>query len=299
MSEHRILFIENPAHLSIELGRLKIDRSEFDPTHIALADVAVLVLHHHSITLTHSVLNQLAEAGAVIISTNQKHMPCAMQLPLIGNVQLVSRLEAQIAMRESELPGELWRQLIVCRLKGQAKLLDDAGSSGVAFLKRLADKVKPGDPGNLESQGARHFWQNWLPDPHKRTKQGAEDHINAHLNFGYAILRSCIARVIVGAGLNPALGIHHKNAENLHNLADDIMEPYRYLVEKQIAENLPGQELNSEGKKRLATVVSKTVTMSGGKEHRFTSAIQETVSSLVRVMDKRQNKLELPDFEFH
>lgn len=288
--------VENPAFLSIDTGRLKIERPELKPVFILPKDIAVLVLHHHSITLTHAVMNHLAQSGTVILSTDQKHMPCALQFPLLGNVQLVSRLEAQIFFRDSELCDELWRQLISCRFMGQAALLEQTSSEGVKMLERMAQNVKPGDPENLESQAARHFWKYWLDEPHKRNKQGATDNINALLNFGYAILRSFIARSVVAAGLNPALGIHHKSSENPNNLVDDLIEPYRYLVEKQVTDNLLDAELNPETKKIMASIVNLTVKISGN-DHRMASAIQTTVSSFVNVLTNKQENLELPEFQ--
>lgn len=296
MSEHRVLLIENPAHLSIDLGRLSIKRDEQEVVYVGLSDIAVLVLHHHSISLTHAVLNQLAQSGAVVLSTDQKHMPAAMQIPLNNNVQLVSRLEAQIKLRETELPDELWQQLVSTRLNSQAFLLQQQQCPAVKQLIRLAKNVSSGDCENRESQGARHFWKHWLDKPHKRHKQNAGDNINACLNFGYAILRSCIARAVVTAGLNPALGIHHRSTENSCNLVDDFIEPYRYLVEQCVMNHLLDSELDAKTKLQLAGIVTETVIMSD-KEYRFTTAVQETVDSFVRILKQEKSKLVLPTFK--
>ena len=296
MSEHRILLIENPAHLSINLSRLCIERTGQEVVYVALNDIAVLVLHHHGISLTHAVLNQLAQNGAVVLSTDQKHMPSAMQIPLNANVQLVARLEAQIKLRETELPDELWSQLVSARLNSQAFLLQQQQCTDVKLLIRLAKNVSPGDSENKESQGARHFWKHWLGKPHKRQKQNAEDHINACLNYGYAILRSCIARAVVTAGLNPALGIHHYSTENGYNLIDDFIEPYRYLVELCVMNHLIDNELNAKTKLLLAGIVTEKVTISD-KKYRFTTAVQETIDSFVRVLKQEKRKLVLPTFK--
>lgn len=297
MSEHRILLIENPAHLSIELGRLKIERAEHEAVYVAPHDIAVLVLHDYTISLTHAVLNLLAQSGTVVLSTDQKHMPSAMQIPLDNNVQMVSRLEAQISLRDSNVPEEIWRQLVSARLASQAFLLQQQKRPGVELLKRLAKNVTPGDKENLESQGARHFWKHWLETPHKRNKQNAKDNINACLNFGYAILRSCIARAVTATGLNPALGIHHCSRENSCNLVDDLIEPYRYLVEQCVIDSLLDSELNASSKQQLANIVTRTVRFTE-KEYRFPAAVQETVDSFVRVLKGEKNRLALPSFHF-
>jgi len=55
-SDH-ILLIENPADLSIDIGRLRIRRAGLDDAFVAPGDIAVLVLHHHTI-----VCKRLVEA---------------------------------------------------------------------------------------------------------------------------------------------------------------------------------------------------------------------------------------------
>jgi CRISPR-associated protein Cas1 len=105
------------------------------------------------------------------------------------------------------------------------------GKKGTFFLERLANKVQPGDSDQCEGQGARHYWKHLLSEGFRRSKQGATDLLNARLNFGYAVLRSLIARNLACAGLNGCLGVGHCNQQNPFHLADDLIEPYRFLVE--------------------------------------------------------------------
>lgn len=295
MSEHRVLLIENPAQISTDLGRVKIMRTDHEPVYVLPKDIAVLVLHHSTISLTHAVLTILAEHGAIVLCTDNKHMPTAIQLPLAVNVKQVPRLEAQIASRQTTLPAMCWQQLTQARLNGQAFLLECYQRKGVAYLKRLADTVQPGDPANFESQGAREFWKYWLGETHKRHKKGASDYVNTELNFGYAILRSCIARAVVVAGLHPAIGVHHCSSENPYNLVDDLIEPYRFIVEQKVMQDLPDASLNPERKRYLASIVSDVIKLNG-RDYRFPVAVQETVDSFVRFINKETRQLSVPSF---
>lgn len=54
---------------------------------------------------------------------------------------------------------------------------------------------------------------------------------NGLLNYGYTVLRSLVARSVVAAGLHPSIGIHHANRGNAFALADDLVEPFRPLVD--------------------------------------------------------------------
>ena len=85
-----------------------------------------------------------------------------------------------------------------------------------------------GDPAHAEAHAARNYWPILLTD-FRRSNEG--DRRNGLLNYGYAVLRGGIARCIVAAGLLPAFGLHHMNKSNAFNLADDVIEPYRPIVD--------------------------------------------------------------------
>lgn len=294
MSEHRILLIENPAYLAIDLGRLRVRRLDFGDVYISPRDIAVLCLHHHTITLSVHVLKLLAEHGAMVIVTDEKHLPSAMLLPLIGNLAQPLRLRQQIAIQEDALPGELWRQIVHAKLKTQAAALKKLGRKGALRLLRLASQVQPGDKSKLEGQGARYYWQRLFPSGFRRAKHGADDPINARLNFGYAILRSFIARELVMAGLHPALGIGHANIENPFNLADDFIEPFRFLVDEHVACDLSSSEdFDREARKKSLGFVQNQIRMYG-QDYRLPSAIAETVASYCRILDCGPGDLVLP-----
>jgi len=92
----------------------------------------------------------------------------------------------------------------------------------------MAARVAPGDPDNIEARAARHYWPRLFPD---FVRENAADWRNAMLNYGYAVMRGAVARGLVAAGLLPALGLHHASALNPFNLADDLLEPFRPMVD--------------------------------------------------------------------
>jgi CRISPR-associated protein Cas1 len=181
---------------------------------------------------------------------------------------------------------------VQARLCTQAANLRVLGRKGVLRLERLAKEVLPGDTGKCEGQGARHYWTHLFDQDFKREKQGADDAINARLNFGYAVLRSMVARSLVTAGLNPALGLGHYSTENPFNLADDFIEPYRFVVERYVASGRFG-EFNGAARKQLLGFVEQEIKLNG-VGYRLPAAITETIASFVRVLDGRSEKLTLP-----
>jgi CRISPR-associated protein Cas1 len=287
-----MLLIENPARLHVDLGRLRIERDGMPDAFVLPRDIAVLCLHHHSIQLSVQSLRVLAEAGAGVIVTDASHHPCAWLLPTNGNGDLVRRLRQQIQLDISPMKGLLWQQLVQARLRTQAANLRGLKRKGALRLERLAEEVQPGDIGKCEGQGARHYWAHLFPENFRRAKQGADDPINARLNFGYAVLRSMIARSLVMAGLNPALGLGHISTENPFNLADDFIEPFRFIVERHVCQGALG-EFDSAARKQLLQLVETEIELDGSG-YRLPAAIDETIACYLRVMDGRAKSLALP-----
>lgn len=298
MSEQRVLVIENPAHLRIDTGRLKIERDGFSHAFVSPKDIAVLCLEHHTATLSVAVLRALAEAGAAVMVTDARHMPCAIQLPLAATGLDAGRLRQQIALDSSEKRGELWQQLISTKLSTQAHALRRLKRNGALRLERLANQVQHGDKSNAEGQGAKHYWINLFPETFRRSKEGAEDPLNIRLNYGYAVLRSMIARALVSSGLNGTLGLGHCNSGNAFNLADDFIEPYRFLVDVHLADDADtwseSPEFDSRAKRYLLGFVERPVRIAG-QDMRLHAAIDTSIASFVRILDGKGKKLVLPE----
>ncbi len=295
MSENRILLIENPAYLSIKLGRLRISRKDHPDIFILPADIAVICLHHHTIQLSVHVLKALSEAGSAILVTDDKHHPSGLMLSYVGNQLLRQRLRLQINLEQKEKLGIVWQQIVKARILTQAKNLRGLGLKGALRLERLSKEVTKGDVKNAEAQASKHYWKHLFDSGFLRRKQGATDSTNIHINFGAAVLRAMVARQLVLNGLNTALGVGHDNQQNPFNLVDDLMEPYRFLVERKVhAMQLVDQEITAQTKTELLQFIKLEIDM-GNSTFRLASAIAETVTSYCRLLEGKQSKLTLPN----
>lgn len=294
MPAERVLLIENPARLSIDHGRLQISRDGVVDAFAVPADIAVLCLHHHAINITAHVLKALASAGAIILVTDDRHFPCALMLPFAGNMAAPQRLHDQIKLIDSPFVGELWAQIVRARLRTQAANLRHFELNGALRLDRLANEVKLGDVSNAEAQGAKHYWKYFFGSDFTRNKEGAEDGLNARLNYGFAVLRALVSRQLATSGLNAALGLGHRRKDNPFNLADDFTEPFRYLVERHVRsmDDLT-DELTSTTKVALLRFMEQEVEMNG-QSYRLPSAVAETIASYCRVLERQDGELRLP-----
>jgi CRISPR-associated protein Cas1 len=203
---------------------------------IPFADIAVLVTSHPQISFTQAVLAGLAAAGGMFIVSNEKHLPAAMLLPLSTHSTQTERFARQAAV---SLPTRKrsWQQIVQAKLRAQARLLEETTGADQG-LRQMAARVRSGDPDNLEAQAARTYWQALFGEgpsgePFRRDPEGGG--INVHLNYGYAVLRAIVARALCASGLHPSLGVHHHNRYDTFCLADDLMEPFRPLVDRVVA----------------------------------------------------------------
>lgn len=233
-----------------------------------------------------------------MLVTDARHLPCAMLHPFAATGLDAGRLRQQITLDSCELRAELWKQLIATKLLTQAAALRELGRNGALRLERLATQVLPGDRGNAEGQGAKHYWINLFPESFRRNKEGATDPLNVRLNYGYAVLRAMIARALAASGLNTALGLGHRNAGNAFNLADDFIEPYRFVVDAHLALDADtwseAPEFNSHAKQFLLSFVKQAVRMAD-QDMRLHAAIETSITSFVRILDGKDERLLLPE----
>lgn len=284
MSEHRILLIENPARLSVDLGRLRIEREEHPDIFVLPVDIAVLLLHHNTIEITAHVLRVLTDNRVIVLVTDDKHHPSGWLTPMYGLPQATLRLYQQIEL-STETRARLWQAIVRARIKTEAANLKYFQLNGALRLERLATEVEPGDRAHAEGQAAKHYWDYFFGTDFKRDKQGAEDVLNAALNYGYAVLRALVARELAVASLIPMLGLGHTNRGNPFNLADDFTEPYRHVVERHVRRHQDRlSEFDTQARMTVLGFIKETAKL-GNMEFRLPAAIRESIGSFVRILE--------------
>ena len=95
---------------------------------------------------------------------------------------------------------------------------------------------------NREGHAAKVYCNELFGKKFVRLTKQETDVINDGLNYCYAIMRARMARIISGYGLNPLIGIFHKNEYNQFNLVDDLMEHFRQIVDVWVYHNLRYEE---------------------------------------------------------
>jgi len=289
----RTLEISNEsAHLSVRNEQLILERNGKTIGQAPCEDLGMVVVDHPQTTYTHAALAKLADSGAVLVICGRDHLPSAVLLPLTSHSQVVWRLADQLA---APLPvqKQLWRQLVVAKIKGQARNLSP-GSSSRKGLFALARQVRSGDPSNIEARAAKTYWTVWLDNTPFRRDQTLSD-LNSFLNYGYAIVRAAIARAVVAGGLQPAIGLHHCNRSNAFCLVDDLIEPFRPIVDDRVREmwRQGYTDLTQEAKAMLLELLTLPVSL-GGQSGPLMVMIHRMIASLVSCYSGESKILEIP-----
>lgn len=296
----RTILIENKSAITSKNLQLVI-KSEIRESCIPIEDIGFLVLDNAEIYISITAMNLMIENNTSVIICGKNHLPNGMFLNLnshhIQQEIFKNQIDASIPLKK-----QLWQQTIVEKIKNQGLLLQKITTKNNSF-EFLASKVLSGDTTNMEGVAAQQYWKAFF-DPSdselakqinfKRERFG--DYPNNFLNYGYAILRAATARALSGSGLLNTLGIHHKSKYNAFALADDIMEPFRPLIDEKVFEIMQQydeQELNTKIKSELLQVLTRTVYFKGEKSPLMVS-LQKTASSLQQCFTGDRKKIKYP-----
>lgn len=262
-----------------ELGRVPID------------DISALICDAHGLTYSNGLLVALAERGCPVVLCGKNHMPVGLMSAVASHHRQGARLDAQTS---TSLPTRkrLWRDLVRSKLGMQAATL---GAYGLPEppLRALMAKVRSGDSGNMEGVGARRYWRLLFGEGFRRDQNG--EGINALLNYGYTVLRATVARHLLATGLHPGLPLHHSNDGNALRLVDDLMEPFRPLVDAKVRQlaDLGRYEVDAANKRELALMMTRGIQTEEGLSP-VSIAIERLCLSLAQVYEKQRNRLALP-----
>lgn len=291
----RVLCFENPARLSLKLEQVVVELQDAKRT-VPIEDVGVVILDHRQITITHALIDALLANNCAIVTSNDKHLPVGLILPLDGHNLQSERFREQINASEP-LKKQLWQQTIVSKILGQAYVLNTQGIERRNMLK-WAKSVRSGDVDNLEGRAAAYYWQNLFGDLDFVRGQESPPPNNM-LNYGYSIVRAMMARALVGAGLLPTLGIHHHSRYDAYCLADDIMEPYQPYVDMMVIDiwqkGEAAEELTSDIKRKLLGITTMDVNIVGHRSPMML-AIQATAQSVQKCFSGTARKIIYPDW---
>lgn len=279
-------------HLSTHRGFLMVKGDGEEIGRVALDDIHAVIVHAHSVTWSGNLI-RLTERGAPIVFCSSNHSPVAVTLPLEGHHAQNARMQAQLAASKP-LMKQLWRKIVSAKIQMQGSLLAARGIVGAEAFPFMARRVSSGDKENLEAQAARRYWPMLMGPDFRRDRDAGG--VNGLLNYGYAVVRATCARAVAAAGLHPTIGIQHSNRGNAFALADDLVEPFRPLVDA-LAECMARdgvETLDPSMKRRFERLIAFDLRIAG-EASPLSMAATRLAQSLARSFETGRSELALFD----
>ena len=285
---------ERGAHLHVDTGNLVLDFEDAERWQCPVDDLAAVSISHPHVSVSKSALAACAMEGVCLVVCDDKYMPVGMMLPLQSHYVQAERFARQAA---ASLPTRkrLWQQVVRAKIGAQARLLEEIRGSD-SGIRELVSRVRSGDPTNVEAQAARRYWPSLMGQWFTRDRYGPWP--NPMLNYGYAILRAVTARAVVTAGLHPSLGLHHHNRYDAFCLADDLMEPFRPIVDRAVVlrnepEGTDGPVLRREDRATMIGTLYERIEH-GGESRTLFDVLSRMASSLADVYTGTGTALVIP-----
>jgi len=282
----------NDRHLCKEFGFLAVYKGKERLGRVPLDDVNVVLMAGHGISYSNNLLEALAERCIPVVICGRAMRPLAVVWSLEGNRLVSERMQAQ-ATAGMPMRKRLWQALVQAKIRNQAWHAALRGHSH-GHLLQLADSVRSGDSANVEAAAARRYWTLCFGSEFRRDRD--QPGINALLNYGYTVLRAATARAVMLAGLHPVFGLHHKNARNSMPLVDDLMEPFRPVVDMLVLglADVERLDLTPDTKKVLAALPNVDMPLRG-EVSTVGNCLKACAASLAEVLLRGRGTLLLPD----
>ena len=278
----RSVIISKPAKLSVKHRQLLLQQDEGNLAALPLEDLSTVVLDTPQVLLTGAVLSELATHGVALVCCDAEHHPNGVLLPFLAHSRTLNVMQKQLALSVPQ-KKRVWQTIVRQKLRNQSSCLERHRPGKGKHLANLATKVRSGDPDNREASAAQYYFSELFGAGFTRTRQGW---YNSALNYGYAILRAAIARGLVAHGFLPPFGLQHKSQLNSFNLADDLIEVLRPVVDNWVVAQADREspQLLKADKAGLVQLLYADVAMRRGNMN-VLSAIEYMVEGLGRYCD--------------
>lgn len=285
------VFVSTPSRISIKDNRLCVTNDSGENA-FPLSDIDTVMIEDMRSSISAYALSSLAGSRVAVFVCDEKHLPTAICLPIHSYCRPLAMLELQLEVAKP-LKKQLWQSIVKCKIEGQAKALRLMEIDGADELSGMAKSVASDDSGNVEATAAAFYFKKLLAGASRR-----DDSVffNTCIDYGYSIVRGLAARSLAVCGFETSLGLHHCNTLNAFNLADDIMEVFRPLVDLWVYTYVGGDQLTAEAKRSIFSIVNAEVYMDGGR-YTLSNAVDMLAQSLKRSFASKSNVLILPAFE--
>lgn len=278
----KTVFIRDSEKLRLYLDNLIVETKDGDISFL-ISDLKYLIIDNNKATLSVRLINKLTENNVALVLCDLSHHPSTQLLPINSHFATSGMMFKQIKW-DDNLKSLLQAKIIKEKIQSQIYILRKNNKSPkvIAHLEGFRDDVQIADSTNREGLAAKMYFREMFGDDFVRFN---DDIVNAGLNYGYAIFRSLIEAIIVSKGLVPNIGIFHKGVTNGFNLADDVIEIYRPIVDDYVLNNLMNEDLlKHEHKEELIKLTDLKIEYKG-QMNTINNTIEMFIESIIRCFD--------------
>lgn len=252
----RIVVISKRAKLDLQLGKMVVRSDEV--TKIVLSEISTIMIESTAVSITASLIAELAKRKIKVIFCDEKRNPSCELVNYYGSHDTSNKVRKQIIWKQ-QTKEAVWTEIVTEKIRKQKELLELLGRKESALLSDYLKEIVWNDGTNREGHAAKVYFNALFGLDFTRTEDSL---INAALNYGYSILMSAFAREIVASGYLTQIGIFHDNMFNQFNLASDLMEPFRILVDREVL-MMPLEAFEHQEKMRLVDILNHEVWIDG------------------------------------
>jgi CRISPR-associated protein Cas1 len=264
-------------------------KNDLTNTSISIDDIDIIIIENQQTTITSALLTNLAQANISVVFVDDRYNPSAISIGLYKNSRTTKIQRVQISIKKPRL-NRLWKSIIYNKILNQADTLNTKKED--EYLYSLLSQINSGDKNNIEAIGASYYFKELFGKDFVRNN--TKDNRNIALNYGYSILRSSICRYIIAYGLNPSFGIWHSSELNAFNLADDLIEPFRPIVDHYVLNNINKKiKISSKNKQEIVGLLYLKVLNNQNKQTLVNEAIKNIVSSYQSFCLNKRDNIEL------
>ncbi|HFI0563905.1 TPA: type II CRISPR-associated endonuclease Cas1 [Streptococcus suis] len=255
---------------------------------IHLSEVDILLLETTDIVLSTMLIKRLVDENILVIFCDDKRLPTAHLMPYYARHDSSLQLSRQIDWEEA-VKAEVWTHIISQKILNQSIYLSACGFFEKSqSVMNLYHSLELFDPSNREGHSARIYFNTLFGNDFNRE---LDNDINASLDYGYTLLLSMFAREVVLSGCMTQLGLKHANQFNQFNLASDIMEPFRPIIDQIVYENRNHSFVKI--KRELFTIFSDTFQYNN-KEMYLTNIVSDYTKKVIKALNN--NGKGVPEF---
>lgn len=278
----RTVAINKNCKLSYKNDYLLIRSEKLEMIH--LSEINMIIVENGMVSITSYLINELANNKIKLIICNEKHTPSCEMVPYYGSFNTSKKVLIQSKWRK-HTKDLAWQILVKYKIHNQAMLLKSLNKSDYIKLLDYEGQVQVADKTNREGHAAKVYFNQLFGKEFSRDDLNS---INSALDYGYSILLSILSREIVSKGYITQLGINHKNEFNQFNLASDLMEIFRPLVDRVVYEN-KAMEFNKEFKYKLINMYNDVIIINN-KEQYLSTAVSIFTKSVFNYLEKNNNE---------